>query len=155
MHRAGLAAGRLGEDRSQPIFSTWPWVKTQFVPLSAPSEHPNPTTKIGSKMGGEFTYPKMGSQNGFEPWPCLFGPLASLCWRAWLFPWLVGWQANTVLCLFFRVPVFSFISMLGCPRFEPQIPACFAQEPHPETQTRPRETEGFSSSGRVSNPLAF
>ena len=22
----------------------------------APSEHPNPTTKIGSKMGGEFTY---------------------------------------------------------------------------------------------------
>ena len=22
-------------------------------------EHPNPTTKIGSKMGGEFTYPKM------------------------------------------------------------------------------------------------
>ena len=22
-----------------------------------PSEHPNPTTKIGSKMGGEFTYP--------------------------------------------------------------------------------------------------
>ena len=24
-------------------------------------EHPNPTTKIGSKMGGEFTYPKMGS----------------------------------------------------------------------------------------------
>ena len=24
-----------------------------------PSEHPNPTTKIDSKMGGEFTYPKM------------------------------------------------------------------------------------------------
>ena len=24
-------------------------------------------TKIGSKMGGEFTYPKMGSQNGFDP----------------------------------------------------------------------------------------
>ena len=23
-------------------------------------------TKIGSKMGGEFTYPKMGSQNGFD-----------------------------------------------------------------------------------------
>ena len=22
-------------------------------------------------MGGEFTYPNMGSQNGFEPWPCL------------------------------------------------------------------------------------
>ena len=30
------------------------------------SEPPNPTTKIGSKMGGEFTYPKMGSQNGFD-----------------------------------------------------------------------------------------
>ena len=27
---------------------------------SRTSEHPNPTTKIGSKMGGEFTYPKMG-----------------------------------------------------------------------------------------------
>ena len=26
---------------------TWPWVNT--------SEHPNPTTKIGSKMGAEFT----------------------------------------------------------------------------------------------------
>ena len=27
-------------------------------------------TKIGSKMGVEFTYqPKSGSQNGFEPWP--------------------------------------------------------------------------------------
>ena len=25
----------------------------------APSEHANPTTKIGSKMGDEFTYPKM------------------------------------------------------------------------------------------------
>ena len=25
----------------------------------APSERPHPTTKIGSKMGGEFTYPKM------------------------------------------------------------------------------------------------
>ena len=24
-----------------------------------PSEHPDPTTKIGSNMGGEFTYPKM------------------------------------------------------------------------------------------------
>ena len=26
-------------------------------PNRTPSEHPNPTTKIGSKMGGEFTYP--------------------------------------------------------------------------------------------------
>ena len=25
-------------------------------PNRAPGEHPNPTTKIGSKMGGEFTY---------------------------------------------------------------------------------------------------
>ena len=30
-------------------------------PNCTPNEHPNPTTKIGSKMGGEFTYPKMGS----------------------------------------------------------------------------------------------
>ena len=30
-------------------------------PNRTPSEHPNPTTKIGSKMGGECTYPKMGS----------------------------------------------------------------------------------------------
>ena len=35
---------------------------------SYPREHPNPTTKIGSKLGGAFTYPKMGSQNVFEPW---------------------------------------------------------------------------------------
>ena len=27
----------------------------------SPGEHPNPTTKIGSKMSGEFTYPEMGS----------------------------------------------------------------------------------------------
>ena len=26
------------------------------------SEHPKPTTKIGSQRGGEFTYPKMGSR---------------------------------------------------------------------------------------------
>ena len=37
-----------------------------FLPKT-PSEHPNPTTKIDSKMGGEFTYqPKMGSQNGVD-----------------------------------------------------------------------------------------
>ena len=29
-------------------------------PNRTPSEHPNPTTKIGSEMGGEFTY----NQNG-------------------------------------------------------------------------------------------
>ena len=33
-----------------------------------PSEHPNPTTKIGSKMGGEFTYPKW-DPIGFDPQP--------------------------------------------------------------------------------------
>ena len=33
-------------------------------PNRAPSEHPNPTTKIGSN--GWCTYPKMGSQNGFD-----------------------------------------------------------------------------------------
>ena len=26
-------------------------------PNRTPSEHPNPTTKIGPKMDGEFTYP--------------------------------------------------------------------------------------------------
>ena len=26
-------------------------------PNRTPSEHANPTTKIGAKMGGEFTYP--------------------------------------------------------------------------------------------------
>ena len=30
-------------------------------PNRTPSEHPNPTSKRGSKMGGEFSYPKMGS----------------------------------------------------------------------------------------------
>ena len=34
------------------------WVKIQIVPLC---EHQPIPTKIGSKMGGEFTYPKMGS----------------------------------------------------------------------------------------------
>ena len=35
----------------------WPWVKIQigFPPVN------NPTTKIGSTMGGEFIYSKMGS----------------------------------------------------------------------------------------------
>ena len=35
------------------------------VPPRAPVNIPIPT-KIGPKMGGEFTYPKMGSQNGFD-----------------------------------------------------------------------------------------
>ena len=40
----------------------------------APSEHPNLTTKIGSKMGGEFTYqPKVRYQNGFDNHSHLFG----------------------------------------------------------------------------------
>ena len=41
---------------------TWPWVKIQIAP---PVNIPIPT-KIDSKMGGEFTCPKMGSQNGFD-----------------------------------------------------------------------------------------
>ena len=52
-------------------------------PNRTPSEHPNPTTKIGSKLGGEFTYPQMGSHSGFEPWPhgknaCYMRPLLRL-----------------------------------------------------------------------------
>ena len=39
-----------------PSGCTWPWVKSQIVP---PVNIPIPT------MGGEFTYPQMGSQNGF------------------------------------------------------------------------------------------
>ena len=35
----------------------WPWVKIQFVPPV--NIRFNPTTEIGSKMGGEFTYAKM------------------------------------------------------------------------------------------------
>ena len=38
------------------------------VPDRTPSEHSNPTTKIGSQMGGEFTYPKKVSI-GFHPRP--------------------------------------------------------------------------------------
>ena len=32
----------------------WSWVKSQIA--RTPSDNPNPTTKISSKMGGEFTY---------------------------------------------------------------------------------------------------
>ena len=42
----------------------WPWVKIRIVP---PSEHPNPTTRIGSKMGGAPT-PNWDSI-GFDPQP--------------------------------------------------------------------------------------
>ena len=38
----------MGQKRQNPKFRT-------------PSEHPNPTTEMGSKMSGESTYPKMGS----------------------------------------------------------------------------------------------
>ena len=48
----------------------WAWVK---IPIVFPVNISIPT-KIGSKMGGEFTYPKMGSQNGFDP-PQLYGPI--------------------------------------------------------------------------------
>ena len=36
----------------------WPWVNIQIVPPV--NIRLNPTTKIGSEMGGEFTYNKMG-----------------------------------------------------------------------------------------------
>ena len=36
-----------------------PYMVTGQKPNRTPSEHPNPTTKIGSNMGGEFTYTKM------------------------------------------------------------------------------------------------
>ena len=42
----------------------WPWVKTQIVP---PVNIPIPT-KVGSRMGGEFTYPKICTI-GFDPQP--------------------------------------------------------------------------------------
>ena len=38
-----------------------------------PSEHPNPTTKIGSKIGGEFTYPTWDAI-GFHPQPSVMIP---------------------------------------------------------------------------------
>ena len=44
----------------------WPWA-FQNPNRLAPSEHPKPTTKIGSKMGGAPT-PKW-DPIGFEPWP--------------------------------------------------------------------------------------
>ena len=37
----------------------------------APSEHPNPTTKIGSKMGGA---PTPNGTIGFDPQPCVWSP---------------------------------------------------------------------------------
>ena len=37
------------------------------------SEHPNPTTKIGSKMGGDFTYQPKWDPIGFHPQPCCHG----------------------------------------------------------------------------------
>ena len=40
----------------------WPWVKSP----STPSERPNPTTKKGSKMGGEFTYQPKWDPIGFD-----------------------------------------------------------------------------------------
>ena len=37
-----------------------------------PSEHPNPTTKTGSKMGGEFTYQPKWDTIGFDPQPYIY-----------------------------------------------------------------------------------
>ena len=42
----------------------WPWVKSQIVAVVNINQS---TTKTGSKMGGEFTYP---DPIGFEPQPC-------------------------------------------------------------------------------------
>ena len=59
--REGHQQLRRGEGRLEML---WTWLGKQYGHGSksgTPSEHPNPTTQIGSKMGGEFTYPKMGS----------------------------------------------------------------------------------------------
>ena len=45
-------------------------------PNRTPSEHPNPTTKIGSKMGGEFTYQPRWDPIGFDPQPSWFWGLS-------------------------------------------------------------------------------
>ena len=51
-----------------PIFEPHPHGHGSKAKFRTPSEHPKPTTKIGPKMGGEFTYPKMGS-DWFDPQP--------------------------------------------------------------------------------------
>ena len=43
-------------DSLEPEILQWPWVKIQIVP---PVSIPTPTKS--TEMGGEFTYPKMGS----------------------------------------------------------------------------------------------
>ena len=64
--RAPLFGGSKGNPKrkphSSPLQSKPPiWAMGQN-PNRTPSEHPNPTTQISTKMGGEFTYqPKMGS----------------------------------------------------------------------------------------------
>ena len=40
-------------------------------PNRTPSQHPNPTTRTGSNMGGEFTYQPKWDPIGFDPPPCL------------------------------------------------------------------------------------
>ena len=52
--------GRLVSSRCIPSSNqlTWPWVKTQ-IPISF--QGASQSTKIGSNMGGEFTYPNMES----------------------------------------------------------------------------------------------
>ena len=52
------------KNRVTPNFDPHPNEHTQMVgqhPNRTPSKHPNPTTKIGSKLGGEFIYPRIGS----------------------------------------------------------------------------------------------
>ena len=56
-----------------------PWVKVQLVPPV--NIRFNPTTKIGPKMGGEFTYPKKLKPNGFDH--------SQMCW-----PWVSVYLGN-------------------------------------------------------------
>ena len=60
-----------------PILA-WPWVKTLYTP----DEHPNPTTKIKPKMGGEFTYqPKWDPKTVLTLLPHAFHSSEALSWR--------------------------------------------------------------------------
>ena len=53
------------------------------TPNRTPSEHPNPTTQIGSKMGGEFTYPpKWDPQTVFTTTMCAAAPCSPFRMRS-------------------------------------------------------------------------
>ena len=57
----GSAARRLGLKA--------PEIPLAMGQISTPSERPNPTTKMGSKMGGEFTYQPKWDPIGVDPQP--------------------------------------------------------------------------------------